>query len=147
MAILTSLFSSVSGINAFGTGLSVVSNNISNMATVGFKDSSVAFADIIGENLSGANSGSEVGHGVLVNSVRTEFTQGSFETTGNGLDMALDGDGFFLLKSAAGTEAYIRAGTFSVNKDGFIANPDGLFLQGYQADATGNLLTGQVGNR
>ncbi|TAJ99489.1 MAG: flagellar hook protein FlgE [Candidatus Manganitrophaceae bacterium] len=146
MAILTSLFSSVSGINAFGTGLSVVSNNIANMATVGFKDSDVAFADIIGENLSGASSGSQVGHGVFVNNIRTQFTQGSFETTGNGLDMALEGDGFFLLRSAAGAESYTRAGLFSVDKDGFIANPDGLFLQGYQADTTGNLLTGQVGN-
>lgn len=146
MAILTSLFSSVSGINAFGTGLSVVSNNIANMATVGFKDSNVAFADVIGENLSGASSGSEVGHGVSVNSIRSQFTQGSFETTGNGLDMALDGDGFFLLRSPAGAEFYTRAGLFSVNKDGFIANPDGLFLQGYQADPTGNLLTGQVSN-
>ncbi|MBI3803007.1 MAG: flagellar hook protein FlgE [Nitrospirae bacterium] len=145
MAILTSLFSSVSGINAFGTGLSVVSNNIANMATVGFKDSSIAFADVIGGNLSGASSGSEVGHGVSVNSIRSQFTQGSFETTGNGLDLALDGDGFFQLQSPAGAEAFTRAGLFSVNKDGFIVNPDGLFLQGYQADPTGNL-SGQVGN-
>lgn len=145
MAILTSLFSSVSGINAFGNGLSVISNNIANMATVGYKGSDVAFADIIGES-SGTSGGSQIGHGVFVNSIRTRFTQGSFETTGNGLDMALEGDGFFLLRSSIGAEFYTRAGLFSVDQNGLIANPDGLFLQGYQADTTGNLLTGQVGN-
>lgn len=141
MAILTSLFSSVSGINAFGNGLSVISNNIANMATIGFKDSSVSFSDIIGEG----SSTNQIGHGVFVSGIRTQFIQGSFETTGNGLDMALEGDGFFLLRTAEGTESYTRAGLFSVNKDGLIVNPEGLFLQGYQADPTGEL-TGQIGN-
>lgn len=141
MAIITSLFSSVSGINAFGNGLSVISNNIANMATIGFKDSSVAFADIIGEG----SAGNQIGRGVFVSGIRTQFTQGSFETTGNGLDMALEGDGFFLLRTEEGTEFYTRAGLFSVNQDGLIANPEGLFLQGYQADPTG-ALTGQIGN-
>ncbi|NKE73047.1 flagellar hook protein FlgE [Candidatus Manganitrophus noduliformans] len=141
MAILTSLFSSVSGINAFGNGLSVISNNIANMATIGFKDSSVAFADIIGEG----SSSNQIGHGVFVSGIRTQFIQGSFETTGNGLDMALEGDGFFLLRTPEGTESYTRAGLFSVDQNGLIANPEGLLLQGYQADPTGEL-TGQIGN-
>lgn len=141
MAILTSLFSSVSGINAFGNGLSVISNNIANMATIGFKDSSVAFSDIIGEG----SAGNQIGHGVFVSGIRTQFTQGSFETTGNGLDMALEGDGFFILRTPEGTESYTRAGLFSVDQDGLIANPQGLLLQGYQADPTG-ALTGQIGN-
>jgi len=145
MAILTSLFAGVSGLNAFGTGLSVVSNNIANLNTVGFKDSSVSFSDIIGQNLGGATGASQVGRGVFVNQVRTLFSQGSFETTGNALDMAIDGEGFFVLKNTSGAEFYSRAGIFNVNQDGLVENPDGLLLQGFQADAAGNL-TGQVGN-
>ncbi|MFQ5579256.1 MAG: flagellar hook protein FlgE [Nitrospiria bacterium] len=145
MAILTSLFSGVSGLNAFGTGLSVVSNNIANLNTVGFKDSSVSFSDIIGQNLGGATGTSQVGRGVFVNQVRTLFSQGSFETTGNALDMAIDGEGFFVLKNTSGAEFYSRAGIFNVNQNGLVENPEGLLLQGFQADPAGNL-TGQVGD-
>lgn len=145
MAILTSLFSGVSGLSAFGTGLGVVSNNIANMNTIGFKDGDVSFSDIISQSLGGAAEGSQVGRGVFVNSVRTQFTQGSFETTGNALDMAIEGEGFFIVKDAAGGEFYSRAGIFDLDKNGVVVNPDGLFLQGLQADITGNL-TGQSGN-
>ncbi len=145
MAILTSLFSSVSGLNAFATGLSVVSNNIANMNTVGFKDSSASFADILGRNLNGASLGSQIGSGVFVNNIRTQFTQGSFETTGNGLDLAIEGDGFFLVRSPSGAEYYTRAGLFNIDRNGLISNPDQMLLQGYQADSLGSL-TGQVGN-
>ncbi|MFQ5779658.1 MAG: flagellar hook protein FlgE [Nitrospiria bacterium] len=145
MAILTSLFSGVSGLSAFGTGLSVVSNNIANMNTIGFKDGDVSFSDIISQSLGGAAGGSQVGRGVFVNSVRTQFNQGSFETTGNALDMAIEGEGFFILRDAVGGEFYSRAGIFNLDKNGLVVNPDGLFLQGLQADITGNL-TGQSGN-
>ncbi len=145
MAILTSLFTSVSGLNAFGTGLSVISNNIANMNTVGFKGSDVSFADIIGANLNGAGSGSEIGRGVFVSGVHSEFSQGSFETTGNGLDLAIDGDGFFLMRNTAGGQAFTRAGSFNIDKDGLVVNPEGLLLQGYQADSTG-AITGQIGD-
>jgi flagellar hook protein FlgE len=145
MAILTSLFSGVSGLNAFGTGLSVMSNNISNLNTVGFKDSSVSFSDIIGQSLGGATGSSQIGRGIFVNQVRTLFSQGSFETTGNALDMAIDGEGFFVLKNSSGSEFYSRAGIFNVNQNGLVENPEGLFLQGFQADSAGTM-TGQVGD-
>ena len=101
MAILTSLFSGISGLNAFGQGLSVVSNNIANLNTVGFKDSTVSFADIISENI-GTGNGGQVGRGVFVDSIQTEFSQGSFETSGNMLDLALEGEGFFVVQNPAG---------------------------------------------
>ncbi|MFZ5861435.1 MAG: flagellar hook protein FlgE [Nitrospirota bacterium] len=145
MAILTSLFSGVSGLNAFGTGLSVVSNNIANLNTVGFKDSQASFANIIGQNLGGGSAGSQIGRGVYVNDVHTQFVQGSFETTGNALDMAVDGNGFFVVRDPAGTEFYSRAGLFHVNQFGMVENADGLTLQGVQADPAGNL-TGVVGD-
>lgn len=145
MAILTSLFSGVSGLNAFGTGLSVVSNNIANMNTIGFKNSDVVFADIITQSLVGASGVSQIGRGVSVNDVRSQFDQGSFETTSSGMDLAIDGNGFFQVTDAAGTVYYSRAGIFNIDENGAIVNPDGLLLQGYLADATGNL-TGQIGN-
>jgi flagellar hook protein FlgE len=145
MAILTSLFSGVSGLNAFGTGLSVVSNNIANLNTVGFKDSQASFANIIGQSLGGAAAGSQIGRGVYVNDIRTQFLQGSFETTGNALDMAVDGTGFFVVRNAAGGEYYSRAGLFHIDQNGLVKNPDGLTLQGIQANAAGTL-TGQVGD-
>lgn len=145
MAILTSLFTGISGLNAFGTGLSVVSNNIANMNTVGFKNSDVVFADIITQSLTGAPGVSQIGRGVGVNDVRTQFGQGSFETTSSGLDLAIDGNGFFQVRDASGAVLYSRAGIFTIDENGAIVNPDGLLLQGFLADATGNL-TGQIGD-
>lgn len=144
MSILTSLFSGVSGLNAFGNALSVVSNNIANLNTTGFKDSTVSFADIVGSSLSGGGAGSEIGRGVFVNDISTQFVQGSFETTGDGLDMAIDGEGFFLVQEPSGAQFYTRAGIFSVDNAGLVADPSGNFLMGFQADATG-ALTGQIG--
>jgi flagellar hook protein FlgE len=123
----------------------VVSNNIANLNTAGFKDSQVSFANIIGQQLGGGSAGSQIGRGVYVNDIRTQFTQGSFETTGNALDMAVDGDGFFVVREPAGTEFYSRAGLFHVSQSGVVENADGLMLQGVQADPAGNL-TGVVGN-
>lgn len=145
MAILTSLFSGVTGLNAFGTALSVVGNNVANMNTVGFKDSSVNFSDIVSQSLNGASGGSQVGRGVLLSEVRAQFTQGSFETTDNGLDMAIEGDGFFMVRDNSGAQFFSRAGVFSPNQNGLVVNPEGFFLQGFLADATGNL-TAQIGD-
>ncbi len=144
MAILTSLFSGISGLNAFGQGLSVVSNNIANLNTVGFKDSTVSFADIISENI-GTGNGGQVGRGVFVDSIQTEFSQGSFETSGNMLDLALEGEGFFVVQNPAGAEFYTRAGRFSLDQNGFVQNPEGLRLQGNLFSSAG-VATGQVGD-
>lgn len=141
MAILTSLFSGVSGLNAFGTGLSVISDNIANMNTIGFKDGEVSFADLV----SSGTARRQIGRGVFVNDIRTNFEQGSFESTGNGLDLAVEGEGFFILRDAAGAEFYSRNGAFNVSKNGLVENPAGLLLQGDQATQAG-VLTGQVGN-
>jgi flagellar hook protein FlgE len=82
---------------------------------------------------------------VFLNDVQTSFTQGSLSNTGNTLDLAIDGDGFFQLADNTGIAAYSRAGQFEVNSLGEIVDPSGRFLQGYQASATGVIL-GTVGN-
>jgi len=145
MSILTSLFTGVSGLNAYGTALSVVSNNIANLNTVGFKSGDVSFADVISQTLAGATDSSQVGLGVYVNGVLTQFSQGSFQTTSNALDMAIDGNGFFAVNDASGATFYTRNGTFNLDKAGNVVTPEGAILQGYLVDALGNP-TGQVGD-
>lgn len=142
--MLTSLFTGISGMNANGTALSVIGDNIANLNTVGFKASRVAFGDVLSQTLTGIAGSSQVGRGVMIQNVSSLFSQGSFEATANGLDLAIDGDGFFIV-SGNGTRAYSRAGQFSIDKDGNVINPDGLILQGYLADASG-AVTGSIGD-
>jgi len=142
--MLTSLYTAVSGMGANGVSLSVIGDNIANLNTIGFKASRIAFGDVLSQTITGIAGSSQVGRGVLVSGVSPLFTQGSFETTTNALDMAVDGDGFFIV-SDGGAKYYTRAGQFSIDKNGNIVNPDGLVLQGYLADASGTI-TGTVGN-
>lgn len=142
--MLTSLFTSISGMKANGIALSVIGDNIANMNTVGFKASRVTFGDVMSQTLTSGTSSSQVGRGVFMSDISPLFTQGSFESTGNGLDMAIDGDGFFIVKDKSGIY-YTRAGQFTLNKDGFLINPDGLRVQGYQY-TTGGQLTGILGD-
>ncbi len=144
MAILTSLFTGISGLNANGTSLSVIGNNIANVNTVGFKASRASFADVLSQSLTGS-SGSQIGRGVYLSDVSTLFSQGSMETTSGALDFGIDGEGFFLVNDTAGSSFYSRAGQFSINSDGYIVNPEGYFLQCYQSDNTGNI-TNAIGN-
>jgi len=136
--MLTSLFTGVSGMNANGTALSAIGDNIANMNTVGFKASRVAFGDVLSQTLAGVAGNAQVGRGALVSSVSPLFTQGSLQTTESALDLAIEGDGFFIVGEGA-AKYYTRAGQFQISKDGTIVNPDGLTLQGYLADAAGNI--------
>jgi len=142
--MLTSLYTAISGMNANGTALSVIGDNIANLNTVGFKSSRVNFGDVLSQSITGVSGSSQIGRGVEVMDVSQLFTQGSFENTANGLDLAVDGDGLFMVNDG-GTRYYTRAGQFSIDKNGNIVNPDGLILQGYLADASGNI-TGNVGD-
>lgn len=142
--MLTSMYTAVSGMNANGTSLSVISDNIANLNTVGFKSSRVAFGDVLNQSITGVAGSSQIGRGVQVLNVSPLFTQGSFESTANGLDLSVDGEGFFMVNDGA-SRYYTRAGNFSINKDGSIVNPDNLMLQGYLADASGTI-TGTLGN-
>jgi flagellar hook protein FlgE len=144
--MLTSLYTAVSGMDANGESLSVIGDNIANQNTIGFKASTVSFGDVLSQSLSGASGSSQIGRGVQLTSVSPVFTQGSFQTSASGLDLAIDGDGLFIVNDPnSGARAYTRAGQFSLDKNGDIVNPDGMTLQGYLADSTGNI-TGAIGN-
>ncbi len=144
MSIGSALFTGVSGLNAMGQELSVIGNNIANVNTVGYKGSSMNFGDILSQTLTGLSGTSQIGRGVAVNGVTPDFSQGTFQTTSNSLDLAIDGDGFFMVNNSGATE-FTRAGNFQLDKNGNVTTPSGAILQGYLANATGTV-TGQIGN-
>jgi flagellar hook protein FlgE len=146
MGILTAMFTAVSGLSTYGNALSVIGNNVANVGTVGYKSSRAAFADLVSASMAaGSGGGGQVGLGVFMNDVQTNFSQGSLSNTGNTLDLAIDGDGFFSLRDNSGVQSYSRAGQFEVNNIGQVVDASGRLLQGYQASTTG-VITGAVGN-
>lgn len=131
----------LSGLQAASIDLSVTSNNIANVSTTGFKFSRTEFGDIYAVSPFG-NSPTSVGNGVQIDNVSQQFTQGNFEFTDNSLDLAISGQGFFVVsQNQLGTDrSYSRAGEFRVNADGYIVNNDGRYLQAFPVDpATGNI--------
>jgi len=144
MSILTSLFSGISGLSANGTAISVVGDNIANSNTVSFKASRVNFVDILSSSMNGSQGASQIGRGVYINDVTPVFSQGSFETTENGTDLAIEGSGFFMVQDQSGIY-YTRAGDFRLDKDGYMVNSKNMKLQGFSLDAAGNS-TGALGD-
>lgn len=126
----------LSGLNAASNDLKVTGNNIANAGTTGFKSSRTLFADVYATAFGASNS--TAGGGVRVAQVQQQFTQGAVEFTGNSLDLAVNGDGFFML-SDGGAPVYSRAGAFQLDKDGFVINPNQQRLQVFPAlDPAGN---------
>ncbi|WP_045860469.1 flagellar hook-basal body complex protein [Teredinibacter purpureus] len=134
----------LSGIRAASTDLTVTGNNIANASTTGFKVSRVEFGDVYATSVLGAGANS-VGSGIQVQDVAQGFSQGNIAFTENELDLAINGNGFFLL-SRNGEQLYSRAGTFGLNDDGYITNNVGARIQGFQADTGGNVggITGDI---
>ncbi|MDH0758383.1 flagellar hook protein FlgE [Pseudomonas juntendi] len=131
----------LSGLSAANKQLDVTGNNIANVNTTGFKSSRAEFADVYaGANRLGVGK-NQVGNGVRLAAISQQFTQGDVNTTGNVLDMGIQGQGFFVL-SDNGSRVYTRAGAFQASKDNFVVTSDGLRLQGYTADAAGNIQKG-----
>ncbi|WP_085578205.1 MULTISPECIES: flagellar hook protein FlgE [unclassified Pseudomonas] len=131
----------LSGLYAANKQLDVTGNNIANVATAGFKSSRAEFADVYSSTRLGSGS-KVIGNGVRLANVSQQFTQGDISNTGNVLDMGINGSGFFTL-SNNGSITYTRAGTFKVDKDGFITNTDYTSrLQGYGVDANGKIING-----
>ena len=127
----------LSGLRAASVDLDVTGNNIANASTVGFKGSKAQFGDLYASGFLSAGT-NPIGDGVRVQGVKQSFGQGNISFTDSGLDMAIDGDGFFILNNG-GEVRYSRAGQFGVDKDGFVVNNQGMKVQGYTADGDGNL--------
>lgn len=133
----------LSGIRAANTDLQVTGNNIANASTVGFKSSRAEFGDVYTSTLLGGGSNTP-GSGVTIQNIRQQFTQGNLKFTQNELDLSVNGEGFFVVEKN-GDRLFTRAGTFGLDKNGYIVNGTGAMLQGFAADGTGNV-SGVLGN-
>jgi flagellar hook protein FlgE len=128
----------LSGIRAASSDLDITGNNIANAGTVGFKGSRAEFSDVYAASILGSGSNAQ-GSGVLLADVAQQFTQGNINFTENSLDLAINGNGFFVT-SNGGALSYTRAGYFGTDREGFISNNFGERLQGFGV----NPVTGQI---
>ncbi len=131
--MLLSLDSGVSALTQFQQELDVIGNNIANVNTVGFKSAKVSFADALSQTLGSNSAGStQVGSGVLTAAITNQFTQGSVTSTGLQTDMAVNGNGFFVVKDSSTGQSYVtRDGEFTVDASGYLVTSNGMRVQGY----------------
>ena len=134
----------LTGLNAANQDLSVTANNLANTSTVGFKGSRAEFANLFSSTQSGVST-TAVGNGVSVQEVAQQFSQGDIETTGNNLDLAISGNGFFTVSNNGALE-YTRDGEFQVNSSGDVVTAGGANLQVYPPLANGGYNTGGLAN-
>ncbi len=144
MAIHYALFSGVSGLAVNTDSMGVISNNIANSNTRAFKADRAEFEDLLAVNL---NEFSQLGRGARLRSITTNFTQGALSHTGGITDMAIQGEGFFVMRTggadmgSSGALTYTRQGTFRFDRDGYISDVHGQKLQGFLAGQDGKLET------
>lgn len=137
--MLRSMYSGISGMKNFQTKLDVIGNNIANVNTTGYKKATVNFQDLMSQTTTGAQgatdtrggiNASQVGLGSQLGAISNIHTQGFQQTTNNPLDLAIEGDGMFVLQETGGTTYYTRAGNFYLDDNGDVVNSNGLYLQG-----------------
>jgi flagellar hook protein FlgE len=139
-----SFYTSLTGLNAATKELSVTSNNIANTATTGFKRSQAEFSDIFATTPSSKVSNIS-GAGVALKGVQQQFTQGNIESSGNTLDLAISGDGFFALQATDGSNVYTRNGGFMLDTNNNVVNGLGQQLLGKAVDVTSGAASGALG--
>ncbi len=143
MGITSALYSGVSGLNTNSQAMSVVGNNLANTNTLGFKGARSVFSDMLSSTISGSGGTSQVGRGVNMSKVDNIFSQGTFEATASDTDVAIEGEGFFMLKEVGSDVTYYsRAGAFRFDADGYLVNPEGFHVQGKPFDENGQLIAG-----
>lgn len=138
-SLISSLYTGVSGLSTNGSAMAVIGDNIANANTVGFKASDASFGDILSSTMASSSGNYQIGRGSQLMGVSADFSQGSFQTTENGLDLAIDGSGFFIVSDSSGATYYTRDGQFDISKEGYLVNAEGYKVQGYQADSSGNI--------
>lgn len=132
---MASFFIPLTGLQADSTALNTIANNLSNMNTTAFKAQTTNFADLFYQQIGSTGAGDPIqtGAGVQVAANKVSFTQGSINATGNATDVALNGNGFFVVDSGNGTHEYTRAGDFSLDSNGNLVTTNGLSVMGYPA--------------
>lgn len=145
MGLYSAFYASLSGLGANSSALGVIGNNLANLNTVGFKGSSATFQDIFSASLGGLSTQGngnpiQIGLGTRLGVVGQNFGQGSFQSTQNPLDMAIQGSGFFTVLTTDGRTVYTRAGNFTRDNSGFLVNPSGAQVLGWNVDSTTGLI-------
>lgn len=138
ISVLSSLYTGVSGLAAQGQALGVIGDNIANAHTTGFKSSRAEFADIMSKSLKGVLGGNQIGRGVKLLSVNPILTQGNVDSTEKSTDLAISGDGYFVLGGSDGV-SYTRDGSFHFDRDGYLVTNDGQRVQGFLSDERGRI--------
>ncbi|MFO7839136.1 MAG: flagellar hook protein FlgE [Desulfosalsimonadaceae bacterium] len=124
--------SGVSGLQAFSNAMSVIGNNLANTNTAGFKASRTLFSDLMPDTVTGSGGTSQIGRGANLSVVDDVFKQGSIESSSSNLDLAIEGSGFFMVRNPENqTNNFTRAGTFRLDEQGYLTNPEGYIVQGY----------------
>lgn len=145
MTISQALYTGVTGLSVMSDTMSVVANNLANANAKGFKYDRAEFDDLLSMDMSTSTGSSQIGRGARLSDVRTIHTQGGLSVTDRLTDLAVQGNGFFVVrnpkgeKQEAGGMFYTRVGAFNFDKDGYLADSNGGRLQGYQADQNGVL--------
>jgi len=129
----------LSGLNAASKSLDVIGNNVANAGVAGFKGATAQFGDVFASSLGGGGGVGAVGIGAQLKAVAQQFSQGNITSTQNGMDIAINGNGFFRM-SDNGNITFSRNGQFHLDKNGVIVNTNGQALTGYSADTSGNIL-------
>lgn len=130
--MVRSLNAGVSGIQQFQSKLDVIGNNIANSNTLGFKSGRADFEDTFSQTLTGGTSDIQIGSGVATGAVRSLFGQGTITRTNVPTDMAIDGDGFFVVRDPISDKTYVtRAGAFEKDSEGYLITSQGYRVQGY----------------
>lgn len=152
--MLRSMYSGISGMKNFQTKLDVIGNNIANVNTYGFKKGRVTFKDTMSQTISGASAAQngrggtnpmQVGLGSTLATVDNIHTQSSLQTTGRALDLAVSGDGYFIVRQG-NADFYTRAGNFYLDDSGTLVNGDGYRVQTYQVDPNSGQRTNNIGD-
>jgi len=131
-----------------GNAMSVLGDNVANTNTLAFKSSRTTFQDVLSQSVSTASGAAQVGRGVTLSTVDSLFAQGSFETSTSATDMAIGGQGFFMLRAQDNSEAdmYSRAGEFRFDQEGYLVSPMGYFAQGWGIDQISGERAGTIGD-
>jgi flagellar hook protein FlgE len=147
MSLSSSLFSGISGLSTLGNSMTVIGDNIANVNTIGFKGSRVTFQDVLSQTVATTAGSAQVGRGTSLADITSNHAQGSFESTDSTTDLAIGGEGFFVVRDAnnADNEFYTRAGEFRFDKDGNFTTPAGYIVRGWELDSSG-AATGSIGD-
>lgn len=136
--MIGSLYSGISGLKANTSAMSVIGDNIANVDTTGFKSSRVSFSNVFSASL--GQSSMQIGRGVTMSGIAANWNSGTMETTTNVTDLAINGQGMFVVRDATGTaQYYSRAGQFEFNRDGYLVNQDGFRVQGFPIATDGTM--------